>query len=101
MPDSTFDTCIDWLKRFYNHLYRNSVFYKGPLLVRSSMLSESLPGSLGIKKYKNDVKKSILVKQGGGNTAEWQNDNFPLFDIQGLRRSNVKHRTAVNYTEYD
>ena len=24
MPDSTFDTCINWLKRFDNHLYRNS-----------------------------------------------------------------------------
>ena len=99
MPDSTFDTCSNWLKRFDNHLYRNSVFYKGPLLVLSPMPNTSPAGLLNLNKYKNDMKYSILMIQGGGDAAEWENDNFPIFNIQGLRRSNVNYRIAVNYTE--
>ena len=52
-----------------------------------------------ILKYKNDIKYSILTNQGGEDAAEWEIDNFPLFNIKGLRMSNVNYRGAVNYTE--
>ena len=42
---STHETCSDWLKIYSNHIYRNSIFFKGPLLVLSSDLEENL--SLG------------------------------------------------------
>ena len=52
MPFSTFDTCRDCLKRYDYHLYRNSLFYKGPLLVLSSGLNVSPVGLMSMKNTK-------------------------------------------------
>ncbi len=39
---STHETCTEWLIKYDNHIYRNSVFYKGPLLVLSSNIEQNL-----------------------------------------------------------
>ena len=49
--------------------------------------------------YKTDLKKVILNLQGSGEPTEWQSDNFPLYNISGLRKSN-RNAEIVNYTNY-
>ena len=39
---STLDSCENWLKFYDNHLYQNSILYKGPLLILSSKLEDNL-----------------------------------------------------------
>ena len=101
VQSSTHETCANWLKLYDNHLYRKSIFYKGPLLILSSHLDEnlSLASYINIKAYKTNVKCKILTIQGGGSPTEWQASNFPLQNIEGLRKSATKYRVAVNYSE--
>ena len=100
--NSTIDSCADWLKLYENHIYRKSVFYKGPLLLLSSKLEDNLsPASyITMKAYKNNVKSAILTRQGDGDTTEWQTINFPLYTIEGLRKSQNTNRIPVNYAEF-
>ena len=100
--ESTIDSCENWLKFYDNHLYRNSIFYKGPLLILSSKLENNLsPASyITIKAYKSNIKSAILTRQGDGDTIEWQAHNFPLYNIQGLRKSQNSYRIPVNYAEF-
>ncbi len=102
LPDSTHETCDNWLKFYDNHYYRKSLFFKGPLLVLSPSLDENLsPVSyINMKSYKINVKGSILKIQGSGTATEWQVNNFPLYAIQGRRKSSTKCRTALNYSEH-
>ena len=95
------DSCEHWLKTHDNHIFRKSVFYKGPLLIISSKLEDNLsPASyITIKAYKNNIKSAILTRQGDGDEVKWQTLNFPLNSIQGLRKSKTSYRLHVNYAE--
>ncbi len=37
--------------------------------------------------------------QGIGNATEWQANNFPLYAIQGLRRSSTNYMMPVDYCD--
>ena len=99
---STHETCESWLKFYDNHLYRNALFYKGPLLALSSNLEVnlSLASYINMKTYKKNVKIEILALQGSGIPTEWQPCNFPLQNIPGLRKSCANYRVAVDYSEH-
>ena len=103
VPGSTHDTCANWLKIYNNFLHNKSIFYKGPLLVATSDLEEnlSLASYITIKAYKNNIKKLVLSKQGSGRADEWEPNNFTLYNINGLRKSKIKNRAIVNYTDLE
>ena len=86
---STHETCEDWLLTYNNHIYRASIFYKCPLLtIMPDLAALTTPTSLvKISIYKNNAKKALLNVQAGGRESEWQDDNFILHNIPGLRRS--------------
>ena len=67
----------------------------------TSNINENLPlaSFKTIKAYKANVKQAVLTIQSSGDTYEWQNDNFPLYNIEGLRKSQVSYRSPVDYTE--
>ena len=98
---SNHELCESWLKIYNNFPYRNSLFFKGPLLLSTSNINENLPlaSFKTIKAYKANVKQALLTIQSSGDTYEWQNDNFPLYNIEGLRKSQVSCRSPVDYTE--
>ena len=85
-----------------NCCYRNSVFYKGPLLPISSTIEENLPpvSFLTMRAYRNNVKSAILDAQKIGDKFQWENNNFILHNIKGLRRSNTEYRINVDYSEF-
>ena len=100
--DSTHESCNEWLKKYDNCCYRNSVFYKGPLLPISSTIEENLPpvSFLTMRAYRNNVKHAILDAQKIGDKFQWENNNFILHNIKGLRRSNTEYRINVDYSEF-
>ena len=89
------------VKNYNNHVYNKFVFFKGPLMFVTSMIIESLsPESyVTLKKYKKNIKETLLVKQTSGSIDEWQNDNFVLYNINGLRRSRSQNE-RVTYAHF-
>ena len=95
VPGSSHDTNLDWLSKYNNHVYRNSIFFKGPLLSIIPEFSDLItpPNLLNFDIYKKDVKKLMLTTQARGN-EEWCASNFPLYDIPGLRKAPLRQATV-------
>ena len=98
-PGSNYETCGDWLSTYGNHIYANSFFFKGPLILTNSMINENLsPASfVTLKAYKNNIKQAILLRQSLGDVNEWQTNNFVLYNTSGLRKVNA-NKERVNYS---
>ena len=79
--DSTHETCKEWL---LSYAIENNL---------------SLASFLSLKAYKNNVKHALLTAQSSGDINIWNNENFVLFNIKGLRKSNTEYRSKVNYCE--
>ena len=94
---STHDDCEIWLKTYNTPTYRNSLFFKGPLLysvVENSDIKRTTTPNI----FK---KKVILDCQGEGETIEWEVDNFALYKCKGLRAgSNKRNKGTVRYTKF-
>ena len=86
---SDHEMCKSWLTKYGAVHYRNSIFYKGPLLTADQKCSVILTPTarLSIKAFKSNVKRGLLSVQSQGDENEWQMDNFLLFNIAGLRKS--------------
>ena len=101
IPGSTHESCDNWLNIYNNSCYCSSVFYKGPLLFAGSEINENLPpvSSLNIKTYRAKLKVALLNLQSSGVPCEWQNENFPLYNIKGLRKSEATYRSTIDYVD--
>ena len=99
VPGSNHETNQDWLSKYNNHIYQNTLFFKGPLLTTITEFSEliTIPNLLNYNIYKNDLKKYLLNAQSRGD-IEWPSSNFPLYNIPGLRRG--PQRQAKNVITY-
>ena len=98
---SNHESCESWLKIYNNTFYNKSVFFKGPLLLSGTTIYENLPltSFRAMKLYKKNIKEALLNIQSSGDSDDWQNNNFILYDFSGLRRSETSYRSAVNYNE--
>ena len=98
-PESTYEICENWFKFDNNHYFRKYIFCKGPLLIyaRSNIdQTLSLASLLSIRAYlKRHLKDALLRKQSSGNSTEWENENFAIFNIDGLRQSRVSMYTVI------
>ena len=67
----------------------------------TTMLNENLSPEniVTLKSYKKNLKEALLLKQKSGDVIEWQNDNFVLYNILGLRQSSLQRET-VNYSMF-
>ena len=100
---STHDDCEKWLKTYNTPTYRNSLFFKGPLLYSTTNFVEhsDIKRTTTPNIFKNKVKKVILDCQGEGETIEWEVDNFALYKCKGLRAgSNKRNKETVRYTQF-
>ena len=89
---STFESSSKWLENFGTHIYRQSIFYKGPLLAlreEYDNLSTSIHKGY-LKGYKNRVKGKLFETQFSGDEIEWVPENFAINHIPGLRKSERK-----------
>ena len=85
-PGSTHETNQDWHELHCTNHFRTSLFYKGPLLFADFATNELL--SCSILSFKNCTKRLLTNIQSSGDLEEWQTENFKLYNVPGLRRSN-------------
>ena len=89
---SDHETCEEWFKIYGTSTFTKSVFYKGPLLISDQKFVELITptpaGNLSYKTYRNKAKNVLLKLQSQGDDDDWQADNFSLYNVSGLRRSN-------------
>ena len=100
VPGSTHHSCEQWLKDYDNIHYRKSIFFKGPLLFSDPHEKISLPVAsyISIKLYKKNLRQTLINIQSSGEQCDWLNNNFLLYNIDGLRKSQTTYRTKVDYT---
>ncbi len=84
-----YEACNSWLHLYSNTPFKNTVFYKGPLIYADTKYANliSLATLMSFKSYRNRAKSLLLEHQSHGLTEEWEACNFSLYDISGLRRS--------------
>ena len=101
---STHDDCEKWLKTYNTLTYRNSLFFKRPLLYSTTNFVEhsDIKRTSTPNIFKKKVKKVILDCQGEGETIEWEVDNFALYKCKGLQRagSNKRNKETVRYAQF-
>ena len=95
---STHETCENWLKKYSNFNFTKSLFYKGPLLLSGTQIMGHLhlTSFLSIKTFKTNIKTEILGLQGSGESCE-HNNNFLIYNINGLDKSQASYRVNVDY----
>ena len=94
------ETCSAWLERYNNQIYRNSIFFKGPLLYTD--MSNSYPNwnsCFSTNSLKKNIKRILREIQAKGDNVEWQADNFKLYNIQGPRKSKriAQNSSSISY----
>ena len=101
IPGSSHDDCETWLQVYNTSIYRNSLFFKGPMLYSTSGIRESLENNVffTIKSFKIKLRNIILNWQSEGDKTEWKPDNFVLSKFNGLR-SSASRNTTMNYTDF-
>ena len=97
---SNHESCEKWLKIYNNTHFSKSLFFKGPLLSADAKIVSLLPltSFVSLKLYKTNIKQTLLTLQGSGDSCTWQNSNFTLYNIEGLRKSKVSYRSKVDYS---
>ena len=85
---STYQTCAEWLNDYNYCKFRNSINYKGPLLFTEfSGANEMWSSCYTLTSIKNQIKSKLSEMQAQGDPLKWQSDNFKLYNINGLRKS--------------
>ena len=86
------ETNEDWLNEYGTATYRNSIFFKGPLLYNQLLANSNdnltaAAACISIKYFNNNLKKVLLNQQNQGDGEEWNAKNFILQNLNGLRQS--------------
>jgi len=81
-------TANTWLQKYGSRYFKNTVFFKGPLLsIFADNMNVTTPTSLlSVNIIKKNAKNMLLDLQKSHESADWQ--PFLLNNIPGLRRSN-------------
>ena len=98
-PENVVDYSSDWYTIYNSYPYNKSIFFKGPILFTDIVNEEHeryshTTNSVSVKKI---TKKCLLNTQKAGNEEEWENSNFKLMELTGLRRSkrNIKQNNTA------
>ena len=100
---SNHEDCGMWLKVYNTPTYRNSLFFKGPMLFSTLELVDDITKEkhVYIKSLKNRVRAVLLDCQNAGDTILWETSNFVLYNYRGLRSEATKRNPErVNYTRF-
>ena len=87
--DSNQDNSSDWLSTYGNSVFRQSIFFKGPLLAitETNVNITCLPSLFSINIYKSNAKRILLEQQSTRNDYDNSWPTFLLNNILGLRKS--------------
>ena len=102
-PYTPTDYTTEWYSTHNTVPFNTSVFFKGPLLYTDIMTDNDYIKNDGInpiKSFKNSATSYLHRLQCSGDSNEWILDNFKLYSITGLRRSDrLRTQPTVNYNE--
>ena len=88
LPGAIIDYNSDWYSTYNNKPYNLSTFFKGPLLYTNIMTNNpQLQTNKSLDCYKRSIKSYLLGVQCSGDTLQWEQTNFKLLDMPGLRAS--------------
>ena len=79
-----------WSNEYNTNVYRNSLFFKGPLLYMDSSMSENFnPVSCqSTMAFKAQCRRVVLKSQNEGDPNDWSTNVFLIQRINGIRKSN-------------
>ena len=103
VPGSTYHDCEIWLQAYNTITFRNSLFFKGPMLYSTTGIIDNVEKSkiTSLKLFRNKVRSAILGCQNEGEGSEWEIDNFVSSKIKGLRTiTNRRRKEIVRYTDF-
>ena len=83
------DSHQSWTDEYNTHIFRDSVFFKGPLIFIDPSISNVYDhvSCQSIPAFKAQCKRTILGLQGSGEANDWSSNNFIIQNISGLRKS--------------
>ena len=79
-----------WLEKYNTLSYRNSIFFKGPMLYADykKINTEILPHNYqSLHSHKNCIKQILIEYQCKGDPEDWLPSNNMLVNINGPRKS--------------
>ena len=76
-----------WYSSLNNVLYRNSLFFKGPLLFSDPKLTALVTPLITAQSIKHRAKKLFLEFEHLGNPDDWNDSYFLIHNIQAIRKS--------------
>ena len=90
-----------WYQTYNTPTYRLSTFFKGPILFTNLYTDNDWITYDNLNRFKSNIK-NYLLKDAQCNTKivtdEWIPENFPLYQITGLRSSaRIKQKPRVHY----
>ncbi len=87
--DADHQNCQLWLDNFNTPTYRNSLFFKGPLLYIDPTTDSTITpiSCQSIGAFKAQSKRIMLTLQKEGSESDWSTNKFLLHNTNGLRRS--------------
>ena len=100
VPGSTDEDCGSWMHTYNTCIYRNSLFFKGPMLFATTGVMENLESLnfITLNSFRTYIRNKILNYQKEGDENEWESDNFVLYKLKGLRSS--CRSELVRYTNF-
>ena len=83
------ESCHSWSDNYNTSTYRNSIFFKGPLLFLDPSIDNVFnPVSCqSPTAFKAQSKRTTLKLQSEGDANDWSSNSFLLQNIKGLRKS--------------
>ena len=102
MIDQSDPVFLSWLAEFNTHVYRKSIFFKGPLLYFDPSTVQkyaSLASYISFNIFKSQSKRFLFGLQSEGVEDDWKTNTFLIFDIKCIRTSRHVDNN-IDYKEY-
>ena len=95
MIDQSDPVFLSWLAEFNTHVYRKSIFFKGPLLYFDPSTVQkyaTLASCISFKIFKSKSKRSLFGLQSEGDRSWRWLENKHFFDIRHQMHKNISTR---------
>ena len=99
----TNDNIKIWLNQYNNYIYRNSLFFKGPLLYFNPITSNNIltpAACYSVRSFKSQCRRTLLANQASGAEDDWNESKFMLFNIKGIKTAYRACRRDINYDTF-
>ena len=93
---------LSWVEEFNTHIYRNSLFFKGPLLYfdPTTVRNYATPAAhISFNVFRSQTKKFLLRQQAEGSKNDWKTNDFAIFSIRCFKTAR-HYGKIVDYKKF-